>query len=207
MSDGAETPRQFYTERIPDQFNRALRDQERLVERATRQLEGMRAVTASIRVDVRGEGGGTFFLNVEKGRMSAGEAPTQTPFLTLVQERTAFERLVREAGDSALGWLGGVSGLAGEMRLTRARLEQLAELEGCVRFEVSGDDGFWLLTHFGQGAPPEEPSTTIRVAPQTYAELRAGRLDPQNAFMSGQIQVEGDLQLAMHLALAALSPD
>jgi len=40
-----------------------------------------------------------------------------------------------------------------------------------------------------------------------YADLRSGRLNPQDAFLTGQIQVEGDLQLAMQLALAAVSPD
>jgi putative sterol carrier protein len=45
------------------------------------------------------------------------------------------------------------------------------------------------------------------VAPDVYADLRAGRLDAQNAFLSGKLELEGDVQLAMQLALAALSPD
>jgi hypothetical protein len=203
----AECPRRFFTERLPEQFNRALREQERLAEAARRRLEGMRAVDATIRVEVRGPGGGTFFLNVEQGLMSAGDAPARPPFLTLVQDRPAFERLAAAAGDSALGFLGGLAGLAGEMRLTRARLELLAGVTGSLRFEVTGPEGFALLTHFGAGPLAEPPSATIRVAPEVYARLRAGELDPQRAFLGGQLQVEGDLQLAMQLALAALSPD
>jgi hypothetical protein len=206
LSDPTD-PRAFFTERLPAQWARALREQERAVEAAQRVLDGMRAVEASIRVEVRGEGGGTFFLNLANGLMTAAPEPAQTPFLTLVQERPAFERLAAEAGDSALGFLGGLSGLAGDMKLTRARLEALAGVEGSLHFEVTGPEGFALLTHFGAGPVPDEPTTRIAVSPEAYHALRSGELNPQDAFMSGQIQVEGDMQLAMQIALAALSPD
>jgi hypothetical protein len=207
MSSDAETPRHFYAERMPEQFNRALREQERRVEAAQRALDGMRAVDATIRIEVRGSDGGTFFLNVERGVMTSGEAPAHPPFLAVIQDRAAFEKLAREAGDSALGMLGGLSGLSGEMKLTKARIDNLAGVRGSLRFEVTGADGFTLLTQFGDGPLADPPTTTIRVDPETYAALRAGALDPQQAFMTGKIQVEGDLQLAMQLALAALSPD
>ena len=83
MSD-VPNPAEYYGERLPSQFNRMLGDQERAVADAQRVLDGMRAVNASIRVDVSGEGGGTFYLNVEAGRMTAGAAPAHDPFLTLI---------------------------------------------------------------------------------------------------------------------------
>ena len=199
--------RRFYTERIPAQFNAALDAQAALGEAGRRVYEGMTAVNATLRIDVRGEGGGAFFLNIRNGRMTAEADAAQAPFLTLVQDLAAFERLAAEAGDSALALLGGLSGLAGEMKLTKARIDNLAGVRGSLRFEVTGADGFALLTQFGDGPVADPPTTTIRVDPETYAALRGGQLDPQQAFMSGKIQVEGDLQLAMQLALAALSPD
>ena len=45
------------------------------------------------------------------------------------------------------------------------------------------------------------------MAEQAYRELREGALDPQLAFMTEQIRVEGDLQAAMQIALAAIAPD
>ena len=207
MTAADETPQGFYTERIPEQWNRALRDQEKLAETTARQLEGMRAVNATICVEVRDEGGGTFYLNVAEGCMTAGTEPAKPPFLTVVQDAAAFRRLSQEAGDSALALLGGLSGLAGEIKLTQARLDLLAGVSGSLRFEVTGPEGFALLTHFGAGTPSEEPNTTLRVTPEAYADLREGRIDPQQAFLGGQIQVEGDMQLAMQLALAVMSPD
>ena len=207
MSGGPADPRTFFRETLPAQFNEALREQEQIVETAQRVLEGMRGVDATIRVEIRGDGGGIFFLNIAAGRLTPGDAPAHPPFLTLVQDRPSFERFAAEVGGSALGFLGALSGLAQEMRLTRARIHMLAGLAGSVRFELRGEGGFSLLTHFGAAAPPDRPTTSIAVDRTAYRALRAGELDPQDAFLSGQIQLEGDLQLAMQLALAALAPD
>lgn len=204
---GAPEPQAFYTELLPARWNRALREQERAVEAAQRVLDGMRAVSATIRVEVEGEGGGTFYLNVHDGRMEPGDAPAQEPFLTLLQDRPGFQRLAAEAGDSPMAFLGGLSGLAGEMKLTQARLENLQGVRGCVRFEVTGPGGFALRTHFGAGPVPEADDTSITVDPDAYRKLRSGELEPQDAFMTGQIAVDGDMQLAMQIALAALAPD
>lgn len=207
MSDVLPDPGVFYRERIPMQFNRALEAQAALGESGRRVYEGMRAVSATIRVDVVGEGGGTYFLNIREGRMSAGESAAHVPFLTLIQDRFAYERIVREAGDSAMALLGGLSGLAREMKLTRARIDALAGLEGLVLFEVTGEGGFALRTHFGPAPIPDAPVTTIRMDAAAYRDLRAGTLDPQTAFMNQQIAIEGDMRVAMQLALAAIAPD
>ncbi len=203
----APSPEAFYTEQLPSQWNQGLAEQARAAEGdedARRVLGGMRAVDATIEVRVDGD---AYFLNIAAGEMAAGAAAAQEPFLILVQDQAGFERLVAEAGDSAMGFLGGLSGLAGDMKLTRGRLALLADVSGSLHFEVGGDDGFALRTHFGAGPVPDEPTTRLTVAPEAYAALRAGELQAQDAFMGGQIQVEGDMQLAMQVALAALSPD
>ncbi len=205
MSD-LPTAASFYREQIPAQFNHALDRQQALGDAGRRVYDAMRAVDATIRVDVAGEGG-TIFLNIRAGQMSAGDSAAHPPFLTLIQDRRAFERLSREAGDSALALLGGLSGRAGEMKLTRARIENLCDVNGLVSFEVTGDDGFVLRTHFGSEPVPAEPKTTITVDSQAYRDLRSGALDAQSAFMNQQILVEGDMQAAMQLALAAIAPD
>jgi hypothetical protein len=207
LSSAPADPRRFFLESLPAQWNSALREQERAVEAAQRLLDGMRAVDATLRVEIEGEGGGSFFLNVAAGRLEPGDTAAHPPFLTLRLTRASFERFAAEVGDSALGFLGALSGLAHEMRLTRARVDLLAGLAGSVRFELRGEGGFVLLTHFGSGPPPAAPTTSITVDRDAYRALRAGELNPQEAFLGGQIQVEGDLQLAMQLALAAMSPD
>jgi len=200
-------PASFYGERIPAQFNRALEQQQARGEAGRRVYDAMRAVDATIRVDVEGAGGGTFYLNIRAGRMSAEPRAAHAPFLTLIQDRRAFDRLASEAGDSALALLGGLAGIAGEMPLTRARVESLRAVDGLVRFEVTGEGGFAVGTHFGAAPVPAEPKARITVDAAAYRDLRSGALDPQMAFMTEQIRVEGDMQAAMQLALAAVAPD
>ncbi len=197
----------FFTETIPAQFNKALDAQEQLGEAGRPVLDDMRAASGTLRVEVTGSG--TFFLNIEAGRMTTGDTPRHPPFLSVLQDQATFEQffeqLAAEAGDSPLALPGSLPGLAGEIKLTRTRIENLAAVRGLIRFEVAGKDGFCLQAHFGPDPFPEEPNTSIRVDEVAYRELRAGKLDAQSAFLTGQIQIEGDVQLAMQLALAAIA--
>jgi hypothetical protein len=206
------TPKAFYTEQLPTQWNRALRDQARAAEAAQRVLAGMRAANATLRIDIAGgaeagDAAETFFLNIAEGELEVGDAAAHTPFLTLVQDTAAFERLAAEAGDSALGFLGGLSGLAGEMKLTKERIDALAAAPGTFRFSLTGEGGFDLVAHFGAGEPAAEPETTITVEMDAYQRLKSGELNPPDAFLGGQIEVDGDMQAAMQLALTMMAPD
>ena len=206
MSD-APDPQTFFRERFPAQLNRSLAEQEQVAQQAQRALDGMRAVAATIRFDVRGEGGGVFIVNIEDGRSSAGDSAAQPPFLSIALDRSHYEPLFKEAGDNVLGFLGGISGMGAPIKLTQFRVKQIAEVGGTLLFELTGEGGFRLLARLGEGDPSEPADTTIRVDTAAYRELRAGKLEPQDAFMAGKIQVEGDMQRAMQLALAVLSPD
>ncbi|RIL07736.1 MAG: hypothetical protein DCC71_01870 [Proteobacteria bacterium] len=200
-------PETFFAQRFPAQMNRALADQEQAAAAAQRALEGMRAVSATIRFLVRGDAGGDFFVNVEQGRCTAASAPAHPPFLTIALDRSHYEPLWREAGDNVLGFLGGISGMGSSIKLTKFRVEQIALVGGTLLFELTGPGGFKLLARLGDGEPSEPADTSIRVDTEAYRELRAGKLEPQEAFLAGKIQVEGDMQRAMQLALAVLSPD
>jgi hypothetical protein len=206
-------PKTFFRERFPAQLNRSLADQEQAAQMAQRALAGMRSVAATIRFDVRGEGGITVFVNIEGGRSSAGDAPAHPPFLSIAVDRSHYEPLFREAGDNVLGFLGGISGMGAPIKLTRDRVEQIAAVGGTLCFELTGEGGFRLLARLGSATPSEsggggdDADTTIRVDTQAYRELREGRIEPQEAFLAGKIAIEGDMQRAMQLALAVLSPD
>lgn len=196
----------FYRERIPAQWNRMLDEQEQLGAEGREVLDGMKAVNATIRVDIL-DAQSSYFLNISDGCMEAGDEAAHPPFLTLRQDRAAYERLAAEAGDSAMAMLGGLSGLAGDMRLTQRRVEGLADVRALLKLVIRGENGFEVLTHFGTDPIPNEPSASITIDEDAYRELRSGALLPQQAFMDGRIAIDGDLEIAMQLALVAISPD
>jgi len=213
----SETPETFYRERVPAQFNRTLADQRQTAaenEAAARVLEEMEAVRASIVVEVV-EGPVAVVdapslrvaYDIDRGEMRCVNAPARPPFLLLAHSRGDFENLRRECGDSLLGFLGGLAGLGDEMRLTSQRVRSLRELEGGIVFDRIGAGGFALHAHFGTESQRTTPRATIRLDESTYARLRAGELDPQDAFLAGDVELEGDEGLAIELALTALAPD
>jgi putative sterol carrier protein len=203
----APDPRTFYTVRIPAQFNRALEEQRKTDESGNRVYEGMRAVAATIRVQVEGEGGGTFYLNIDEGSMASGNESRHPPFLTLLLSLEAFESIAREADDSAMALFGGLTRLIGEIRLTKHRIQSLSDVNGLIRLEVIGPLGFALSARFGGGAIPDEPDTRIHLEETVYRDLQSGKLDPQTAFMKHQIVVEGNMRIAMKVAMATIASD
>lgn len=202
-------PDVFYRERVPAQFNRTFDEQKARAESgdadAARVLNGMVTVNATIQVDV--DGGDSYHLNVEKGRMRADDANAHPPFMTMRHDLESFAVLERESGDSVLSFLGGLAGQAEAMRLTSQRIQNLMGVQGAMLFELTGSNAFKVLVQFGEGPMPTEPTCHIAVDGDSYDKLRSGELGPQDAFLGGQIQVEGDMTMGMQVALAALSPE
>ncbi|MCA9510231.1 MAG: SCP2 sterol-binding domain-containing protein [Myxococcota bacterium] len=196
--------RAFYTERLPAQVDRALDDARAHGDAPGSLWARLREVDAAIEARVGDE---RYFLAIEAGRMRATAAPAAPPFLTIVHEGNSFGALERAAGDSALGFLGAVAGLGRELRLTKRRVDELRRVEGCVGLTVRGEGGFALRTHFGSGAPPDEAHCRIALDADVFAALRAGETDAESAFLAGRVDIEGDVQKAMQLAVAILADD
>lgn len=204
----------FYRHRVPVQYNATLEAQRAAAidDPGAKALLGeMEAVRTSIVALVGDE---TFAYDVERGVMKGVTAPGRPPFLVLRHAREDFDALRTECGDSLLGFLGALAGLGDEMKITAQRVRSLRELAGGLRLVREGDGGFVLEAWFGvepdTSAPANglpEPAATLRLDAVTYAQLRGGELDPQDAFLAGSIPIEGDEGLAIGLALAAMSPE
>jgi hypothetical protein len=204
---GASDPRSFYSKTVPDDFNRGLDEQAALGDAGRRVLEAMRALSATIRIDIAGDDPASVYLNIENGCMSAAPQASHPPFIRLIQDDATLRWLMRETDGSLSALLGALAGLAGEMKLTRKRMLDLEAVDGLIRFEVTGGNGFALLTHFGTREMPAEPDAVIRMSEDSYAAMRSGRIDPQTAFLDDSIQTEGDMQKIMQVAFAVVAPD
>jgi hypothetical protein len=84
-----------------------------------------------------------------------------------------------------------------------AALAQMEQLDGVIRMVVAaGEDGGsdWKVDFkLGPGSIPDEPTTTITIASADAAAMETGELDPMTAFMSGKLQVTGDMALMMQM--------
>jgi putative sterol carrier protein len=91
-------------------------------------------------------------------------------------------------------------------RLAAKSPASLAASDGVYQFHLTGDDGGdWALV-IEEGTPRLEEGTVgqagvaITIAAQDFKELVAGRLNAMTAFMSGKLQVAGNMGQAMKLS-------
>ena len=165
-----------------------------------RDLADLRAARGSIEWQVDGEGGGTWFLNIADGAMTIAPAAIEPPFMSVTQSAENWRRFV--SGAATPGFLGGGSSRRG---LGKQRIERLRTIRGSVRFVVTGmpDGGEWsFVTRFGPGPFPEESQTRVTLAAAVMQQLQGEAINPQLAFMQGQVRIAGDTALAMQLGMA-----
>ena len=78
-------------------------------------------------------------------------------------------------------------------------------LEAIYQFEISGAEDFTAHLNISAGkcsyhdGPAEKPGVIIKSPSDVWLAVSKGSLDGQQAFMNGQYQVEGDLNLLMKL--------
>lgn len=184
------TPDRFFLESVPDEWNRRPKSD----------------VDFDIAVEVRGEGGGEYRLSVEAGRMTATRSSTPDPLIRLVLGLQDWRRLAEQVGPSPMALLGGISGES-DLTLTPARVRAFRELDGALLLRVTGDEEWQILLCFAPGPAPETPDTEISIAAEQYEMIRSGELDLQGAFMTGKLQLGGNPDAALRLALALMTPD
>jgi putative sterol carrier protein len=81
--------------------------------------------------------------------------------------------------------------------------DKAGNMNATVQFDLSGEGGGQWYAQVADGKCAIEkgtaanPTATIRMAADDYADLVTGKLNPVNAFMMGKVKVEGDLNTVM----------
>lgn len=193
----------YFEKRVPEAWNQRLAEQVAAGAEGAELLAKMRAADFALEVEIAS--GGRFHLIVEQGAMRAAAAASPAPLLTLALDDAGCERLERNVGPSPMKLLGGVGGNA-DFVVTPARLAALREIEGTMRLEVTGADPWGVVLHFGAGPVPE-PTTTVAIGETEFSQLVSGALDLQGAFMTGKLQLAGNVEVPMKMAMAIMTPD
>jgi len=80
------------------------------------------------------------------------------------------------------------------------------DMKATYCFKVTGEGGGDYTVTIENGACKvdrciaESPDLTVTLGASDMAAIAAGELDPTTAFMTGRLQIEGDIMLAMKIA-------
>ena len=84
----------------------------------------------------------------------------------------------------------------------RSRVGAPSPISAIIKFDF-GDDGMVRID--GKSSPTvidnedSEADCTVKVTMDNFIQIAEGNLNPQMAFMTGKLRVEGDMSLAMQL--------
>ena len=78
-------------------------------------------------------------------------------------------------------------------------------MEAVIQYELGGEGGTTYHSEIKDGrctvseGEHEDPTMTLTMAASDFLDLMEGRLDGMSAFMSGKLQIGGDMGLAMKM--------
>lgn len=161
-------------------------------------------VTLGVKLD--GAGGGEWRIQLGGGAMSVAPGSVEDAAFAILQSVEDWRGALWEGRGGAFGKQsralfepGAGGGAAGG--LGAGALQQLQALRGVIRMVVGGGPGGdWAVAFkLGPGPIPAEPTTTVTITAEDADALERGTLDPMQAFLSGRIQIAGDMTLLMQM--------
>ena len=71
--------------------------------------------------------------------------------------------------------------------------------DGSAKFAIQ-DEGAIIIDSSGVRVSDDETEVTLSASLETFQEILEGDLDSASAFMTGRLQLDGDMSVAMRLA-------
>jgi len=185
------TPAKFFNEWLPTQVE-ALKDM----------ISAMGAgLSTAISVRVIGAGGGDWTMTLADGKVKVDQGLNQDAVVTMVIEAGNFVEMATGQMDELLKPPSMAQDLTPEQAKAKAKndLEAMKSIVGMVKvvFEDKNKP-FWVMAKFG-GELRDEPDVQVTMDRETAQAIAKGDTNPQAAFMSGKVQISGDLSILMAL--------
>lgn len=174
------TPSQFFEELMPMGF--------------AAQVEGGGTKPGDILLKyvLTGAGGGSWLVEIKDGKMTAQKGDGEAVITTTVS--------ADDWRDAALGRNGAslVLIIPQQKPGRPDNTPRVKQLKGTMALELSRDgDPFRVEVCFNGAAAPR---TIMKVKLPDYVDMQTGKLNGQEAFMTGKLKVEGDLAFLMQIA-------
>ena len=193
------SPREFLESWLPQAFTEA----------DTPEAAG---VEVSLGILLEGEGGGEWLFHLKDGALTVESGSREETAFTFVQSVEDWRGALWEGRGGAIGSgaqalfkpgsaPAGAAGQMGAGAPSLGALEEMRKLDGVIKMVVTGGEGGdWAVAFkLGPGEIPAEPTTQVAITSEDAAAMESGELDPMQAFMSGRMQVTGDMTLMMQM--------
>jgi len=177
--------------------------------------EGAGAVAVALGVQLDGDGGGEWVLDVREGSVNVRRGPRAETAFSYVQSVEDWRGALWEGRGGVVGKgaaalfrpgareVAAVTGLVGGA--IPAALAALGALRGLLRLVVTHPDGDWRVDlQLGPGGIPEKPTTEVSVSAADANQMAKGELKPMEAFLAGRIRVTGDMTLMLQIQAAQM---
>lgn len=172
---------------------------------------GAEDIDVRLGIALEGEGGGEWLFHLESGRLRVEPGSREEAAFTYVQSVEDWRGALWEGRGGAIGEGSALFFKPGAARESApgqlggtpppSALKEMEKLSGVIRMVVRDAEGEeWSVAFkLGPGEMPEEPTTTLVISAEDAAAMQRGELDPMTAFMSGRLQVMGDMTLMMQM--------
>lgn len=179
------TPGQFFEELMPQGF-------------AAQQAEGQPSEDVTLQYRVTGDGGGDWTVKIEGGRMTV-ERGTAAALLTFTLAASDLLDAINARNGAAPTLI-----LPAQRRGGRGTSGAVRALRGTMALNLTrpGGDPFKLEMCFNGAATPR---TVMNIALTDHLAIQEGRMNGQEAFMTGKMRVEGDMGFLMQVGMATQS--
>jgi len=185
------TPAKFFSEWLPSQVE-AFKDM-------IGSLGG--DTSAAVAFRITGDGGGDWTTLLEKGKVKIEKGIKSDALVTVVMSATNFVEAVTGQLEDIMQPPPGTGDMTPDQAAARAKenMEAIKSIHGSVKGVIEDDKKpFSAMVKFG-GELRDEPDVTVTMERTTALAIAKGETNPQAAFMSGQVKIEGDLSILMQL--------
>jgi len=184
----ATSPADFFIKELPQQFAEA--------------AEGIEDGPGRICFEVTGEG--LWSLGITGGEIEVSEGRHEDTLVQVTLDGADWERALERIQEGGMGPIGSASGGGGMANMlgNPQAASTLKAAQGTLKIVTTdGDKEDWIAVTFG-GAEPniETPRATLSMSREIAEQMGAGDANPQELFMSGKIQITGDMMMLMQLA-------
>ena len=159
-----------------------------------------------VRFQIEGEGGGTWDLGVRAGTLTASAATEeQKPQVTLTMTASDLRAII--IGEEGPVDLAPPAASPTDLLFVDQSARSLLEtVSGTFLFEVRRYNGrTWRLTAtFGSGSAGTEPDAVIAIEAELYGKILAREKSAAEAYFTGGITLEGDVERGVQVGIALM---